>query len=588
MDSSEILVKSLIAYDVKHIFGVPGEIGLPIYDAIQAKEPQITHIMARDERGAAFMADAYARVSNKPGVCEGPGGEGALYMIPGVAEAFLSSIPLIVITTDVPSQFIGKGLTTDIDQEAMYKPITKWNTRITDAALIPEMVRKAFRIATTGRPGPVQIIIPADILKNKVEESEIEIYAEKECSVFPAYRVSPDMGAVKRAAELLLKAKRPVIVSGGGVIISQAWNEVIELSELLGIPVGTSQEGKGCISEDHPLSIGVVGTSGRRNYATKIVNESDLVVFVGSKASLNTTCRWRVPLPGEKKIIHIDIDPKEIGNNYPTEVGVVGDAKYALRAILDVLEERIKKKPFSEIPKVAEIEKMKSEWWNKVRSDVESSEVPITPKIVMKELISVLPKNSIIITESGGAASQFTSQHLNISEPDSTYLLAKGLGGLGYVLPATIGARLASPSRNVVGVMGDGCMGYSSGELDTIRRIGKKVTLIVFNNSGFSWIKTYQHLFYDKRFYSVDFSPIDYAKVAEGFGVRGVHVEKPSELKGALEQAFRIDESMLIDIVVSPIHELLPDDTYPDDRVFPAKGSAIMSKKEEIMHKFRF
>jgi acetolactate synthase-1/2/3 large subunit len=587
MKSPELLIDSLIEYDVQYIFGVPGEIGLPIYDVIQDREPKIKHILARDERAASFMADAYARVSNKPGVCEGPGGEGAAYLIPGIAEAFLSSIPVIAITTDIPTQFVGKGLTTDIDQEVMLRPVTKWNTKITDPMLIPEMVRKAFRIATTGRPGPVQLIIPADVLKDEVDETEVDIYAEKECKVFPAYRVSPEMSAIERAAGVLLEAERPVIVSGGGVIISQAWNELIELSELLSIPVATSQEGKGCISEDHPLSIGVVGTSGSRDYATRIVEDSDLVVFIGCKASLNTTYKWTNPRPGTKRIIHIDVDPHEIGNNYPTEVGIVGDAKLALQALLSVLK-RTNKKALSKVSFIADIKNMKNEWWNKVKSDMESSEVPIRPKRVMKELISLLPKNSIIVTESGGCSSQFSSQYLNVSEPEGKYLIAKGSGGLGFALPATIGAKLASPSSNVVGVMGDGCMGFSTGELDTINRLRKKVTLIIFNNSGFSWIKTYQHLYYGKRFYSVDFSSINYAQVAEAFGVPGIHVEKPSEVREAIKQAIQSDESMLIDIVVCPICDLLPDETYPDDRVFPLKARAITTKKEDIMQKFRY
>jgi len=287
------------------------------------------HILARDERSAAFMADAYARVSFQPGVCEGPSGAGATYLAAGLAEPHASSIPVIALNSDTPLNKKDCNVLTALNQPAFFAPITKWSTLVKQAGRIPDIMRQAFRLATNGRPGAVQITLPMDVLATQV------LYAEEPCQRYPAYRTRPDPAAVERAVDLLLQARQPVIVAGGGTVISGAWVELTALAEALGAPVGTSICGKGAIAEDHPLSIGVVGCNSRRPYANALLQAADLILYVGCKTDSVTTSGWSLPpLTTDQTILHLDVDPAEIGRNYPTTVGLVGDARLGLHDLL--------------------------------------------------------------------------------------------------------------------------------------------------------------------------------------------------------------------------------------------------------------
>ena len=283
MNASSAIVAMLRAYEVRHIFGVPGDTSIPFYDALFAARDSIQHVMARDERGASFMADVYARLSHRPGVCEGPSGAGATYLVPGLAEATASSIPILAMTSDVPLEQAGRNVLTELDQGKLFAAVTKWHTTLTSAGRVPEVFRKAFRQATTGRCGAVQITLPEDVLVGAFDDEESALYADPACREYPAYRAGPDPAAVRAAVALLLKAARPVIVAGGGAAISGAWAELTELAELLSIPVGTSINGQGSIQVDHPLSLGVVGGNGARPYANDVLATADLVLYVGCK-----------------------------------------------------------------------------------------------------------------------------------------------------------------------------------------------------------------------------------------------------------------------------------------------------------------
>ena len=340
LKASQAIVEMLKQYGVKYVFGVPGDTGLALYEAFRQAKGEIEHVLARDERSASFMADAYARVSFRPGVCEGPSGAGATYLAPGVAEANASSIPLIALTTDTPLSGEGRNVLTALDQQALFAPITKWCTVVKQADRVPDIMRKAFRVATSGRPGAVQITLPMDILGEEAEAPLL--HAEEACRTYPAYRTRPDPAAVQKAAELLLQAESPVIVAGGGAVTSQVWPEITALTEALNIPVGTSITGKGSISEDHPLSLGVVGSNGSRTYGNAILESADLILYIGCKTDSVTTVNWTLPpLSTNKIIIHIDVDPVEIGNNYPTAVGLVGDAKLAVVDLLQTVQKKL-------------------------------------------------------------------------------------------------------------------------------------------------------------------------------------------------------------------------------------------------------
>ena len=295
LDGGQLLVEMLKAYDVRYVFGVPGDTGLAFYEALRQAAGDVTHVLARDERSAAYMADVYARVSFRPGICEGPSGAGATYLASGLAEAHASSIPVIALLTDTPVSREDCNVLTALDQPALFRPITKWTTVVKEAGRIPAAVRQAFRVATSGRPGAVQLTLPMDVMADRVDAPSL--HGEGACRAYPAYRTRPDPAAVEEAAALLAAARRPVIVAGGGAVTSGAWTELAELAEAAGAPVGTSICGKGAIAEDHPLSMGVVGGNGGRPYANALLAQADLILYVGCKTDSVTTENWSLPRP---------------------------------------------------------------------------------------------------------------------------------------------------------------------------------------------------------------------------------------------------------------------------------------------------
>jgi len=555
----EALVKSLQAYDVKYVFGLPGDTSITLYDAFREAEPEIHHIMTRDERNAAFMADAYARVSYKPGICDAPSGGGALYMVPGVSEANNSSIPLIALTTDVAIPYMDRGTLTELDQVALFKPITKWNTLVKRADSIPQIVRRAFREATVGRPGAVHLALPFDVLGEEIGEKDIEIYSEEACKEIPSYRVYPNKESVRGATRLLLSAEKPVIIAGGGALISKAWDEVTELAETIVAPVATTLTGKGVIAENHPLSIGVVGDNGGKEYVNEIVKESDLVMFIGCKTGSVATIKWTL-LDEGKKVIHVDVDPKEIGKNYRTHVGVVGDAKLSLRAIIEAVKEKAGKEDKPE--RIKEIKRRVEDWWREAEAQMDSASEGINPQKVIKELRKTLPKGSTVIIDAG-TPTPYTAAYYPVLEPGRRIVVARAHGEIGYALPGSVGAKAADPERDVFALCGDGSFVIALGELETISRVGLPLTLVVFNNGCYSWIKTLQHIYCEKRYYEVDFTDVDYCKIAEGFNLVGKRVEEPSDLQKVFKEALNSDVPTVIDVPVAPMHvELPPVDTW--------------------------
>ena len=562
MTGGQAVVTTLKAYGVQYVFGLPGDTTMPLYDALHGARHEITHVMARDERSASFMADVYARLSGRPGVCEGPSGAGATYLVPGLAEANGSSIAVVALISDIPLAGEGRNVLTELDQEAVFAPVTKWCATAKAAGKIPEILRKAFRAATTGRAGAVQVTLPHDVLSEDAGQSAV--YAEEDCATFPARRTRPDPASVEAAAGLLSEARRPVIVAGGGAVVAGAWAELTALAELLTAPVGTSINGIGSISRRHPLSLGVVGGNGARPYANEIVADADLVLFVGCKTDSVTTNNWTLPAAdGRVTIVHVDVDPAEIGNTYPTAVGLVGDARLALTDLLSAVRERVGDERAPDRQRLARIRRLADAWWQSRQPKMVSDARPIKPQRVMKALRDVLPSDAVIVADAG-TGTPFTSAFYPC--PAGRHVvIPRAYGGLGYALPGVIGARLARPDVPVVGLVGDGSFGMSCGELETINRLGLNVTLVQFNNSAFGWIKTLQHLFHDGHYYSVDFSPdTDHAAIARGFGLRGMRVDDPAQLEPALREALASDRTTFIDVItesevteVPPVHKWL-------------------------------
>jgi len=543
VNGAQALVEMLKAYQVRHIFGVPGDTTVPFYDALYDAQADIKHVLARDERSAAFMADAYARLSFRPGVCEGPSGGGATFMLPGVAEAFGSSVPVIALTSDNALSFEEKGALTALDQRNLFKPVTKWNVLVKSADMIPELVRRAFRMATSGRPGAVHMALPKDVLDEELQGGTV--YAETQCASYPAYRSCAHASELERAADLLLRARRGVIVAGGGAVLSGGWKALTSLADMLAMPVGTTINGKGSIAEDHPLSIGVVGGNGGRAYANRIVQEADLVFYVGSKVNYVDSANWTVPDRNQPpKIIQLDIDPTELGNNYPISVGLCGDARLTLESLCELLMHEAQPKE----KRAEDIARRAAGWWAQVDAKADSNAVPIRPQRVIRELQDALPPDAIVVADPG-TPTPFVAAQFKVREPGRKILIPRAHGALGYAIPGVVGAKVARPDACVVGLCGDGSFAMSAGDLASIKRLGEPLVLINFNNGCYGWIKMLQKLHYGGRYFSVDFDEgIDYATVAQGFGLRCFRVQHAAELRGTIQEALHVPEPAFIDV----------------------------------------
>lgn len=543
----------LQAYGVTHIFGLPGDTSIPFYQALNDAKGSLIHILARHECSAGYMAQAFASISNKPGVCEAPSGAGATYLLPAVAEANSSSIPLITLTTDTELSHRGKGVITEINQPALYQYVTKWNDIALNAKEIPHLIRKAFRQATSGRGGAGHLCLPKDILQQK---AAVNLTAEKEFAVYPSYRIDPDSSLVSKAVETILKAERPAVIAGGGVLLSKAWEEVTQLADIAALPVATTITGKGSISEHHPLSLGIIGDNGGRSYANDFVKEADLVILIGCRTGSVATRNWSL-LNANARIIHIDIDYAEIGKNYSVDIGLIADAKAALQHIIREFKEKAKDLSSTFNKRSQEIKSKAEAWWKSLQSKLNSSEKPVNPYRFIKELEQII-SHDCIITVDPGTPTPFTAACLRLKEAGRRTLFPRAYGGLGYAIPAAIGAKLASPQSQVIALVGDGSLAFCPFELETAVRFSLPLTFILFNNSTFSWIKTLQHLYCYRKYFSVDFSAIDYCKLAESMGCSATKVADPDEIKPALQRAFKSQKPWLIDLVIKPLHQELP------------------------------
>ena len=549
LNGADAMVRMLEAHGVRHIFGLCGDTSLPLYDSLLRLDHGITHILTRDERSAAYMADAYARVTGRPGVCEGPSGGGATYILPGLIEASESSYAVLGITSDVSVASYGKYPLTEVDQQALMQPLTKWNTVIRRADHIPRMVRAAFRAMVTGRPGAAHIGLPYDIQYDPVDPADL--WADPALQTFPAYPAAPAPGAAEAALDAILSAKSPLIVCGGGVVIAGAMAELMRLATRLDIPVATSISGQGSLAETHPNAVGVVGSNGGTDETWAAMEAADLVIFMGCRAGSTTTARWEAPKPGAR-IVHFDSDPMVIGANYPTEVGVVADLRLALAEVNRLLDQRSETRAdFGGAAQVADIRRRK---FDRFRALAESNEAPIRPERVIATLQRVLPEDAVILSDPGTSCPYF-SAYYQLPQEGRHFITNRAHGALGYALPAALGAWYGRPDAKIVALMGDGSFGFSCGELETICRARADITYIVFSNASFGWIKASQKADKGARYYNVDFSRSDQAAIAAAFGVKSWRVADPGQLEPVLREALAHDGPTLIDIATQPLEE---------------------------------
>jgi acetolactate synthase-1/2/3 large subunit len=547
---AEAFVRMLQRHGVKHVFGLCGDTSLPLYDALARLDHGIRHVLTRDERSAAYMADGYARVSGRVGVCEGPSGGGATYILPGVVEANESSVPVLCFTSDISVAARGRFALTELDQAALFRPLTKWNAMLNAASDIPRTLRRAFAEMTVGRPGAVHLGLPYDVQRQAVDDADL--WADAALGAYPARRSGADGAEIEDAARRLVAAQRPLFIVGGGAIISGAEQPLVACAEVLGAPVATTISGKGTLPETHPLAVGVIGSNGGTPSTRAVVEAADLVFFVGCRAGSVTTERWRFPAPGQAEVIHLDVDPRVIGANYPTAIGLVGDASLTLVALRDAL--------LALSPDASKAwgrdaaAKAKADKSRAFEPLAVSSEVPIKPERLVAELQRVLPGDAIVVADPGTPC-PYLSAYYRVPRAGRTYFSNRAHGALGYAMAAAVGAHFARPAAKAVAVMGDGSFAMTVGELETIVRHRVPLTMIVVSNATYGWIKAGQKAGFEQRYFSVDFGRTDHAAVAAAFGVRSWRVQDPAQLGEVLVAALASGEPSLVDVVCQPLHE---------------------------------
>jgi acetolactate synthase-1/2/3 large subunit len=548
---AQTLVRTLRGFGVDHIFGLPGDTGMAFYDALY-DEPGITHVMTRDERSASFMADVYARVSRRLGVCEGPSGGGATYIVPGVAEAQGSAIPMLCMTSDTPSREAFRGVLTELDQPSLFSPITKWTERVHHASSMQDAVIRAVRLALSERPGATHLSLPSDALEDR-HDVPPRVSPEAHGDLTPVARLRPDVDEVERAVRMIERAERAVIIAGGGVLTSGAWGELTTFADLTGIPVATSINGKGAIAETHEASIGVIGNNGARRYANAWIAEADLLIMIGTRTDSTTTWHWTLPPKASPPVtIHIDVAAREIGNNYPASAFLLGDAAAVLRDLAAAIDhpEQLKRANADRLERLAS---EKAAYLERIAVEAQSDSQPIKPQRLIATLRELLDDDAVVVADPGTPTPYLAAQY-ELRRPGRTTVIPRAHGGLGYAIPGVVGAHyaVAHQGRRVVGVTGDGSFGMSVGELETISRLNLPLVIIQCSNNTFGWIKELQHLYHDRRYYSVDFTGVDYAKIAEGFGLAGAHVTDPSVLKRTIQDALASGKPTFISVATEP------------------------------------
>ena len=481
MNGAEAMVRLLEANGVEYIFGLCGDTSLPFYDALCTLDHKIKHILTRDERHASYMAEAYARVTGKIGVCEGPSGGGATYIIPGVIEANESSVGLIAITSDVARSSVGKYPLTELRQDELFKPLTKWNAILENAKNLPSLIRKAFRVSSTGRPGATHLCFPIDVQKSEIDPSDI--WSQKDFSTFPAWPTRSGREKIKDFVKIIEQSSKPLIICGGAILFSKAEKIFKEFVEKYNIAVASTISGKGTLEDDHQNYLGVVGSNGAVLETREVVQSADLIIFIGCRAGSVTTEKWQYPNRNQK-IIHIDNDPEVISANYKTELSIVSDAKL----FLEDLQETGLQKVFNG---KEDIKKSKESKWKNFYNLAKSSSLPIKPERIVSDLNSVLPDDCYIVADAGTPCPYF-SAFFKIKKSGKYFLTNRAHGALGYALPAAIGVQIGRPNNRVVSVMGDGSFGLAVGELETAVRLKLPIIFIVLSNSVYGWIKAGQ------------------------------------------------------------------------------------------------
>ncbi|HRT11868.1 MAG TPA: biosynthetic-type acetolactate synthase large subunit [Methanoculleus sp.] len=534
------LIEALQREGVDTIFGYPGGVVLPIYDELY--DSSIRHILVRHEQAAAHAADGYARASGRVGVCLATSGPGACNLVTGIATAYMDSIPIVALTGQVPTALLGNDAFQESDITGITMPITKHNYLVKNAADIDRVVKEAFYIAGTGRPGPVLIDLPKDVSTGEVDEASSPPAAISLRGYQPTYE--GHVRQIDKAVDLIAEAERPLVYAGGGVILSGASAELREFIETAAIPVTTTLMGLGAIPGDHPLNLGMLGMHGTAaaNFA---VTECDLLVAIGVRFDDRVTGKIEAFAPNAR-IIHIDIDPAEIGKNKKVDLPIVGDVGRVLRAMLA----RMKKRGDT------------ANWVN--RTGTWKAQFPpayrdddrLRPQYIIQQLSDLMKGEGIVVSEVG-QNQMWTALYYCFRKPRS-WITSGGLGTMGYGFPAAIGAHFARPGETVVDVAGDGSFQMNIQELATVAHNNIPVKVVILNNMYLGMVRQWQELFYERRYAYTELSPVDFVKVANAYGVEGMRVEEKADVRGALETALSHDGPFVLDFRIEREENVFP------------------------------
>ncbi|MDQ1274709.1 MAG: acetolactate synthase large subunit [Euryarchaeota archaeon] len=530
VNGAKALIKCLEKEGVDTLFGYPGGQIIPFYNELY--DSDLRHILVRHEQAAAHAADGYARATGKTGVCVSTSGPGATNLVTGIATAYMDSVPIVALTGQVPRSLIGNDAFQEADITGITQPITKHNYLVQDPQEIPRIVKEAFHIASTGRPGPVLIDLPKDVQNIEIDlqyPEKVELRGYK-----PTYKGNTQQ--IKRAAEEIANSCRPIIYAGGGVVSSNASAELVELAEAIMAPVTTTLMGIGSIPTEHPLYVGMLGMHGTK-YANYAIQESDLIIAVGARFDDRVTGKIESFAPNAR-IIHIDVDPAEISKNVKVHIPIVGDARQVLKSLIKYVQ-RCKSAEW--------IEKV-NQWKKEYPLTYRKSQDTIMPQFVIEQ-ISEACKDAIIVTEVG-QHQMWAAQFFKYSTP-RTFLTSGGLGTMGYGFPAAMGAKVGRPDKTVINIAGDGSFQMNSQELATVVQNDIPVVNVILNNGYLGMVRQWQELFYNRR-YSCTFikGSVDFVKLAEAYGALGLRAERPSEVRPAIEEAVRSGRPAVVEVIV--------------------------------------
>lgn len=538
LTAAQALVRCLELEQVEVVFGLPGGAMLPVYDALYHSD--IKHVLVRHEQGAVHAADGYARATGRVGVCMATSGPGATNLVTGIANAYMDSVPLVIFTGQVPTTQVGTDAFQEVDITGITMPITKHNYLVKDPAALPQIIKNAFHIASTGRPGPVLIDLPRDVAQTTIDfyyPEKVKLPGYK-----PNYQGHP--AKISQAAELIRKAERPVIYAGGGIINAGASEELVQLAETISAPVVNTLMGLSSFPGDHPLFLGMLGLHGTR-YANLAVTECDLLIALGARFDDRVTGKVAAFAP-QAKIIHVDIDPAEIGKNVLVDVPIVGDVKQVLRALLPLLEKTDRSRW------LARVQELKEQY-----PLTYSREGGLKPQYVVEEIYRHTQGEAVVATDVG-QHQMWVAQFYRFKHPRSL-ISSGGLGTMGFGLPAAIGAQLGLPGKQVVLVTGDGSFQMNIQELATLREQDLPIKIFLLNNYKLGMVRQLQQFYCEGRYMAVDFKfHPDFVLLAKAYGIKGYSVQSEKELQEILPRVFEEPGPVLVDCLVSPEENVLP------------------------------